>query len=279
MQETGSVLGLDFGCFSSKLTLAYDTALQDRIHISRVGFIGGFNHPERVNLSSASAPALEFIAYAAPSGSKLTTGRRSLHRDKSIPLKMIMTHLATGRETTVKGMPKGELLLREVRNNAVDEVFEQQKKQGSSLEAVSGTLRNLRDSTNQGILSLQATLQARIDKEESTQTKAEQYSQEILDRVTRIDRKLCKAPELGETGYIALHCQAPPDWTPATYESRISRAAWFYISIMGSPDEGVSADEEAMEKTAARFPDLPQDHILIGIKSVHMQAYHRPLDL
>ncbi|KAI0905249.1 hypothetical protein F4823DRAFT_566931 [Ustulina deusta] len=255
LDRRSCVLGLDFGCFSSKLTIAYDTALQDRIHISRVGFIGGFNHPERVNLSSASAPALEFIAYAAPSGSKLITGRRSLHRDKSIPLKTVMTHLATGRETTVKGMPKSELLLREVGNNAVGEVSEQQKKQGSSLEA------------------------ARIDKEESTQTKAEQYSQEILDRVTRIDRKLCKAPELGETGYIALHCQAPPDWTPATYESRISRAAWFYISIMGSPDEGVSADEEAMEKTAARFPDLPQDHILIGIKSVHMQAYHRPLDL
>ncbi|KAI1261824.1 hypothetical protein F5Y18DRAFT_400660 [Xylariaceae sp. FL1019] len=93
--------------------------------------------------------------------------------------------------------------------------------------------------------------------------------------LTNLKRQLNKTLELGEPGYLAQHYQSN-DLRPMDYERRLTRAAWHYIALLGSPDDGVAEDGEAWETTRKLFRDLPKDHLLRAIEHVHIQAYHRP---
>lgn len=54
---------------------------------------------------------------------------------------------------------------------------------------------------------------------------------------------------------------------------RLLRAGWFYINELDDPDGGVALDGDAIEKTARRYPDIPEDHLDLALQHVYMQAY------
>ena len=53
----------------------------------------------------------------------------------------------------------------------------------------------------------------------------------------------------------------------------------FYIHELGAPDDGVGVDQAVIEKTLTYFLNLPEEHIVIAIEHVHVQAYNRPFQL
>ncbi|KAI1421247.1 hypothetical protein F5Y12DRAFT_38940 [Xylaria sp. FL1777] len=101
---------------------------------------------------------------------------------------------------------------------------------------------------------------------------AQTSNSELLDDLRR---QLNKNPELGDKGYLALHCKCPGR-SASQYEARLTRAAWHYIALIGSPDDGVDEDGEAWEQTMALFHDIPKEHFLMALQHVHIQAYQCP---
>ncbi|KAJ3571832.1 hypothetical protein NPX13_g5247 [Xylaria arbuscula] len=96
-----------------------------------------------------------------------------------------------------------------------------------------------------------------------------------LDEVQALTRKTSAAHRDDE--YLKLQCPVPPGANPEKYRSSLVRAAWYYITYLGSPDDGVFADEQALEVTKAKFPHLQMNHIAKALEYVHMQAYERPI--
>ncbi|KAI1421249.1 hypothetical protein F5Y12DRAFT_38789 [Xylaria sp. FL1777] len=111
--STIAALGLDFGCLSSKMTLAFKLA-NGRPQALRVTLTADLAHPERWNTPAASNSLAEFIACAALEGGRLVPGRQSLTKDQSFPLKTIFTHRALSRHSTISAMPGGDHLLQAV---------------------------------------------------------------------------------------------------------------------------------------------------------------------
>ncbi|TGJ82504.1 hypothetical protein E0Z10_g6272 [Xylaria hypoxylon] len=109
-----ATLGLDFGCFSSKMTLAYKRRPTGRPEIIRVPLAADITHPERLNAPASASSLFEFVASAALEEGRLIPGRLSLDKDESFPLKTIMVHRAISRERTIKGMPGGRRLLHKI---------------------------------------------------------------------------------------------------------------------------------------------------------------------
>lgn len=115
MEEPGTcVLGIDFGSYKSKITLAYRTTRyrQPKVEIIRVPFQGGLDDPERPDTYSHPDSTYEFVAFAALENGRLVPGRRSLLKDHSLPLKTIFIHSAgVTRESTITRLPGGVDLL------------------------------------------------------------------------------------------------------------------------------------------------------------------------
>lgn len=97
----------------------------------------------------------------------------------------------------------------------------------------------------------------------------------VRDAVNDLKSQSEKVPLAGEKGFLTQRCPAPQG-DQTVYESRLFRAAMFYIQCLGSPDDGVGADQDAIEETLEHFLDLPEEHIVFAIEHVHMQAYNRP---
>ncbi|CAJ2503080.1 Uu.00g104740.m01.CDS01 [Anthostomella pinea] len=84
-------------------------------------------------------------------------------------------------------------------------------------------------------------------------------------------------PQLGQEGYLARECPAPSGCTQEVYVSKLTRAAWQFIFIMGNPDGGVGPDAEALQATCEHFPELDEQHIVSAIEHVQMQTWGYPL--
>ncbi|KAI1748312.1 hypothetical protein F4782DRAFT_534532 [Xylaria castorea] len=78
---------------------------------------------------------------------------------------------------------------------------------------------------------------------------------------------------VGEDGFLHTTCIAPTGWNQRIYEAALIRAAHFYIKLLGSPDAGVSADEDAMNETRTEFPLLDHTHLRPALEHVHIQRY------
>ncbi|KAI0409187.1 hypothetical protein F4802DRAFT_593476 [Xylaria palmicola] len=104
--------GIDLGSSTSKITLAYTVAAPSgrrEAEIIRVAFDGALDDPERPDRLESS---YEFIAQAALEDGALVTGRQSLLKDHSIPLKTIHIHRSgITREGALKQIPGGTYLL------------------------------------------------------------------------------------------------------------------------------------------------------------------------
>ncbi|KAK5637662.1 hypothetical protein RRF57_013377 [Xylaria bambusicola] len=79
-------------------------------------------------------------------------------------------------------------------------------------------------------------------------------------------------PLPGQNGYLA-QCIAPYGCVQQTYESILLRAAWLYIHMLGNPDDGVTEDEGALSAVLEAFPQVNEDHVVVALDHVHMQAY------
>ena len=84
-------------------------------------------------------------------------------------------------------------------------------------------------------------------------------------------------PQEGEDGLLGVQCPAPAGVSQKYYERQLERAAWSYICFLGSPDEGVCPDEEALATDQDQFPDLVEGYIVSAPRHIHMRAYHHPL--
>lgn len=93
-----------------------------------------------------------------------------------------------------------------------------------------------------------------------------------------VRESLSQVPGPGDKGFLTKQCPAPEGRDQATYESILLRAAWFYVTLIGSPEGGVPADEDAIKETAERFPGPPLEHLVTALEHIHMQAYHRPFN-
>ncbi|KAG8157771.1 hypothetical protein KVR01_012433 [Diaporthe batatas] len=83
--------------------------------------------------------------------------------------------------------------------------------------------------------------------------------------------------QVGEDGFLGVQCPAPDGWSQKEYEKQLERAAWSYICFLGSPDEGVCPDEDALATVQDQFPHLAEDHIVSALDHIHMRIYHHPL--
>lgn len=121
--------------------------------------------------------------------------------------------------------------------------------------------------------------EARSARQASAETAAA-LKTEVLSAVQGLGESLARAPLLGQQGYFAQSCVAPPEsgWTQETYESLLLFAGWHYIALLGSPIDGVSADEKVVDAVIAKFSGLPQKHFLRAIEHAHMQAYRCPFN-
>lgn len=59
----------------------------------------------------------------------------------------------------------------------------------------------------------------------------------------------------------------------------LTRAAWFYINYFGDPDDGVGADEDAINATTNKFPHLSLEHIVTALDHIQRRNYNRPFSL
>ncbi|KAH8747955.1 hypothetical protein F5883DRAFT_583219 [Diaporthe sp. PMI_573] len=84
-------------------------------------------------------------------------------------------------------------------------------------------------------------------------------------------------PQIGEDGFLGVQCPAPDGWSQKEYDRQLERAAWSYICFLGSPDEGVCPDEEALATVQDQFPRFVEDHIISALDHIHMRVYHHPL--
>lgn len=105
-------LGQDFGCLSSKATLAWKQLLADTISILRVTLTADRHHPERRTIPNASHSEFEFISYAALGSDGLIIGRQALGADERFPLKTAFGYCAGFPRRNVRDMPRGRPFLR-----------------------------------------------------------------------------------------------------------------------------------------------------------------------
>lgn len=43
--------------------------------------------------------------------------------------------------------------------------------------------------------------------------------------------------------------------------------------MLGDPDQGVTEDEGALSAVLVTFPKLDEDHVIVALDHMHMQAY------
>ena len=104
----------------------------------------------------------------------------------------------------------------------------------------------------------------------------------LSDQIQRLDGLLVtmrdsKRRNCGEDGYLDQACVAPPGQDQKGYIRSLLQAAWCYMDFLGGPEDMLSADEAAMEKTTNRYPHLCADHIAEALNHIHIQVFGQPL--
>lgn len=74
-----------------------------------------------------------------------------------------------------------------------------------------------------------------------------------------------------------LPCGAGTNCLPD--ESKLIRAAWYYINVLGDPDEGVTPDGNALDQTVVKFPGLVQEHIVHALTHIHAEVFKKSFDI
>lgn len=118
--------------------------------------------------------------------------------------------------------------------------------------------------------SMRAQLRAATDQLQAA------FGAKVKEAAESLQEAAKAPPELGQDGFLRRWCPAPPGRDQAEHEAQLERAAWFYIFELGNPDDGVSEDEGAFDRTLARFPGLDEKGFSVALQHVHLRTYRRP---